>query len=82
MTTGGIYLAGGIAPKILKWIEKGRVMKAFSDKGRFSDLLSQIPVKVILNKETALLGAAIYSLPPIPDPRTPLCFDKPQELCY
>ncbi len=66
MTTGGIYLAGGIAPKILKWIEKGRFMKAFSDKGRFSDLLSQIPVKVILNKETALLGAAIYSLPPNP----------------
>jgi phosphoribosylformylglycinamidine synthase len=57
MTTGGIYLAGGIAPKILKWIEKGRFMNAFSDKGRFSALLSQIPVKVILNKETALLGA-------------------------
>jgi glucokinase len=62
MTTGGVYLGGGIAPKILEWLQKETFMKAFADKGRFSIFLSQIPVKVILNEKTALLGAALYGL--------------------
>jgi glucokinase len=62
MTTGGVYLGGGIAPKILDWLQKETFMKAFTDKGRFSIFLSQIPVKVILNERTALLGAALYGL--------------------
>lgn len=62
MTTGGIYLGGGIPPKILSVLEGGPFMKAFTNKGRFKDLLEQIPVRVILNERTALLGAAFCGL--------------------
>ncbi len=62
LTRGGIYLGGGIAPKILPKLREGSFMKAFTDKGRFSDLLSQIPVRVILNDRAALLGAAVCAL--------------------
>jgi glucokinase len=58
MATGGVYLGGGIPPKILSRLQNGGFMKAFADKGRFSTLLSQIPVRVILNDKAALLGAA------------------------
>lgn len=61
MAVGGIFLAGGIAPKILPALQKETFMKAFCDKGRFGQILSQIPVKVVLNQETALLGAARYA---------------------
>jgi glucokinase len=59
LTRGGVYLGGGIAPKILPKLREGIFMKAFMDKGRFTDLLSQIPVLVILNDRAALLGAAV-----------------------
>jgi glucokinase len=62
MTTGGIYLGGGIPPKILSVLQKGLFMKAFTNKGRFKDLLGTIPVRVILNDKTALLGAASFAL--------------------
>ncbi|MFH1674964.1 MAG: glucokinase [Pseudomonadota bacterium] len=62
MTIGGIYLGGGIAPKILDRLKHETFMRAFTDKGRFSTFLSHIPVKVILNERTALLGAALYGL--------------------
>jgi len=62
MTTGGIYLGGGIPPKILSVLQKGLFMKAFTNKGRFKDLLEKIPVRVILNERTALLGAASFAL--------------------
>lgn len=62
MALGGICLGGGIAPRILDWLKKETFMRAFTDKGRFSTFLSQIPVKVILNERTALLGAALYGL--------------------
>ena len=58
----GIYIGGGIAPKILDHTKKGAFMEAFVDKGRFNELLSSIPVKVILNDKTALLGACEYAL--------------------
>ncbi|MGB6066612.1 MAG: glucokinase [Desulfomonilaceae bacterium] len=58
MTTGGMYIGGGIAPRILPFLEEGDFMKAFIDKGRFGELLSKIPVHVILNDKAALLGAA------------------------
>ncbi|TAK08428.1 MAG: glucokinase [Candidatus Manganitrophaceae bacterium] len=61
LATGGIYLAGGIAPKILEKLRDGTFMKAFLDKGRFSPLMEQIPVRVILNERAALLGAARYA---------------------
>lgn len=59
MATAGVYVGGGIAPKILTRLGQGGFMRAFADKGRLSGLMAQIPVKVILNEETALLGAAL-----------------------
>jgi glucokinase len=59
MATGGVYVGGGIAPKILPRLEDGTFMRAFVDKGRLGDLLRTIPVRIILNDETALLGAAL-----------------------
>jgi glucokinase len=59
---GGVYLGGGIPPKILSFLEEGGFMEAFLDKGRFSDLLKRIPVRVILNSRSALLGAASVAL--------------------
>ncbi len=58
MALGGIYIGGGIAPKIIWKLKDGSFMKAFKDKGRYSDLLSQIPVRVIMNDRAGLLGAA------------------------
>ncbi len=58
MATGGVYLGGGIAPKNLSKLQSGLFLRSFQDKGRFSELLARIPVRVILNDRTALLGAA------------------------
>jgi glucokinase len=58
MATGGIFVGGGIAPKILTRLQDGRFISAFNAKGRFSHLVERIPVRVILNDLTALLGAA------------------------
>jgi len=62
MTTRGIYLAGGICPKIMLKLKEGSFMKAFTAKGRFEELLSSIPVNVILNDKAALLGAACCAM--------------------
>jgi glucokinase len=61
LAMGGIYLGGGIAPKILKTLEGGAFCEAFLDKGRLSPLLEAIPVRVILDDTCALLGAAAYA---------------------
>jgi glucokinase len=58
MATGGVYVGGGIAPKNLDKIKDGTFMKRFVAKGRMQGLLEAMPVKVILNDKTALLGAA------------------------
>jgi glucokinase len=58
MATGGVYLGGGIPPKILPFLEKPLFMEAFTDKGRFSDFVRRIPLRVILNERAALVGAA------------------------
>jgi glucokinase len=58
MAAGGVYLGGGIPPKILPSLKQGSFMKAFMAKGRFADFLARIPVRVILNEQGALLGAA------------------------
>ncbi|HZV81010.1 MAG TPA: glucokinase [Geobacteraceae bacterium] len=57
LATGGVYLGGGIAPKIIERLKGFGFMEAFSAKGRLSPLLETIPVRVILNDRTALLGA-------------------------
>lgn len=59
MATGGVFIGGGIAPKILPLLTDGRFMRAFLDKGRFRGLLQRVPVRVILNADTGLLGAAV-----------------------
>lgn len=58
---GGVFLGGGIAPKILDKFKSDHFMKAFLAKGRFDKLLSEIPVKIVLNEDTALLGSAYYA---------------------
>jgi glucokinase len=58
MTTGGMYLGGGICPRILPKLRDGRFIEAFTNKGRFKELLARIPVRVILDDKAALLGAA------------------------
>lgn len=57
LATGGVYLGGGIAPKIIDRLKGPGFMLAFTTKGRLSPLLESIPVRVILNDRTALLGA-------------------------
>ena len=54
----GVYVGGGIAPKLIEKLKDGAFMKAFTAKGRLSSLLEAIPVRVILNDKAALLGAA------------------------
>jgi glucokinase len=61
LATGGMYVGGGIAPKLLKKMQDGTFMKAFTDKGRLSDLLVQTPVRLILESRAALIGAAAYA---------------------
>ncbi len=61
LATGGVFIGGGIAPKILEKLKDGAFMKAFLAKGRFASALENIPVKVILNDLTALLGAARFA---------------------
>jgi len=58
--TGGVYIGGGIIPKILEHVDKAQFMSYFRDFGRMSKLLANIPVSVILNEKAALLGAAYY----------------------
>jgi len=61
LAAGGMYLGGGIAPKILKTLQSGAFTQAFLDKGRLSPVLEAIPVRVILDDTCALLGAAAYA---------------------
>ena len=58
---GGIYLGGGIAPKVLKTMSAGPFTEAFFDKGRMRPILESIPVRIILDDTCALLGAAAYA---------------------
>jgi glucokinase len=62
LATGGIYLGGGIPPRIISALESGRFMEAFTHKGRLSEMLTRIPVHVILNLKIALIGAASHGL--------------------
>lgn len=58
LATGGVYIGGGIPPRILTALRNPAFMDSFCNKGRFGDLLIQVPVQVILNPKTALFGAA------------------------
>jgi glucokinase len=58
MATGGVWVGGGIAPKILRFLENGAFMEGFLAKGRMRPLLETMPVRVILDDRAALHGAA------------------------
>ena len=62
MSTGGLYVGGGIAPKLRQKLSDGTFMKAFTAKGRFSAVMSTSPVHIILEDKTALFGAARAAL--------------------
>ncbi len=58
MAVGGVYVAGGIAPKIIDWLDQGGFVAGFVDKGRMKPLLEAMPVHVVLDERIALKGAA------------------------
>jgi glucokinase len=60
LTYGGMYLGGGVVPKILPFVTEENFLRSFLNKGRFRELLKTIPVYVILNDRAALLGAAVH----------------------
>ncbi|NJN44857.1 MAG: glucokinase, partial [Anaerolineae bacterium] len=62
LSAGGVYLAGGIPPRILPILSEGSFLENFVHKGRFSDLLTRMPVHVILNPKMGILGAASHVL--------------------
>ena len=61
MSLGGVYIGGGIAPKIVSKMADGQFMNAFLAVGRMKWLVEEMPVKIILNDNTAMLGAAEYA---------------------
>jgi glucokinase len=61
VSTGGLFVGGGIAPKILPAMSDGRFIRAFRERAPFESLLAAMPVNVILNPETGLLGAAVFA---------------------
>jgi glucokinase len=61
VATAGVYVGGGIAPKILPALERGSFLDAFRAKGPMADLMATIPVHVILNDHAGLLGAAVQA---------------------
>jgi len=61
LATGGVFLGGGIAPPILPALRRGEFLSAFLEKGRMRNLLSRVPVMVILDPAAPLLGAASFA---------------------
>ncbi len=61
LAVGGVFIGGGIAPHLLEFFKEGKFIQSFSDKGRFSSLLMKVPLKIVLNEKTALIGAARYA---------------------
>ncbi|MGH9741352.1 MAG: glucokinase [Candidatus Acidiferrum sp.] len=66
LALGGLYVAGGIAVKIIEKIKDGTFFKAFQNKWKFESMLSKVPVSVILNESAPLLGAAYEALASLP----------------
>ena len=62
LSYGGIYIAGGIAGKILPLMQDGRFLNTFKDKGRVSTLIEAIPVHIVLNPQVGLVGSVLYGL--------------------
>jgi glucokinase len=62
LATGGVYVCGGIAPRNLDRIRDGRFVRSYQDKGRLSPLVKGIPVRLVMNTRSGLVGAAIAAL--------------------
>lgn len=62
MATGGVYLAGGLPPRLLPWLRRGPFLAAFRRKGRLAELLERVPVHVVTDPAVALRGAALHGL--------------------
>ena len=68
LSHGGVYVGGGIAPKVLEILKKDKLdgfpsfLQSFKNKGRMADMLGSIPIKIVLEDRTALLGCAEYAL--------------------
>lgn len=61
LALGGVFVGGGIAPQLINAIREGEFLHSFTAKGRFQGLLEKVSVSIILNDQTALLGAANYA---------------------
>jgi glucokinase len=61
LATGGVFLSGGIAPKILPKLREPTFLESFQAKGRMRGLMEKIPVRVVTNDKAALLGAAHFA---------------------
>ena len=57
LARGGVYLAGGVAAKNVRWFTDGAFIDAFTRKGRFRDVMETIPVDLIMNEQVGLIGA-------------------------
>lgn len=62
LATGGVYIGGGIPPRLLPFLQEEAFLQAFRQKGRLSEFLEPLPIHVILHPNVALLGAARHSL--------------------
>jgi glucokinase len=62
MATGGVYLAGGIPPKLAPLLESETVLSAYTDKGRFTDLVRSVPLYIIKDENAALTGACAIAI--------------------
>mgnify|MGYP001351697393 CR=1 FL=1 len=58
---GGVYIAGGIAPRIIRILQQPGFIEAFCNKGRYSALVREIPVYVVMNPKAGLLGAGLLA---------------------
>ncbi len=63
-SVGGVFVGGGIAPKLLSKLQDGAFMRGFTEKGRYADLMCSIPVHVAQNSRTPLIGAAHFAMLP------------------
>ncbi len=61
LAVGGVYIGGGIAPKILPALQEGALLDGFLDKGRFSGLVKEMPVRIVTNPRAPLIGAANFA---------------------
>ena len=62
MARGGVYVAGGIAPRIIERVQRGGFLSAFQAKGRFKPAMESIPLRVVMNERLGLLGAAAVAI--------------------